>query len=505
MLYKKLHIPINLPLAQDKENESNHTNLEIIRKIQDSDKLKLSSIIDLFKNYFNSKISKVIIKNLYFFFDEIIPIVYQSKQKKEGLYQLLRFTNEIVFNFPYIETLSKNKIVYNNLVKVFLFSGYVTSLVKDDVKALEILQPDFAIRLNGNITYYKNYLDKININNIDEEILLDNLRQNHRLLKFQIIFALINHEINIERASQEFSLLAQATFDTSLKIAESRIIKKYKVNNLSYSIVAYGRFATLSMTANSDLDLVFIYDSKNSNNNSEKKIYIELFRQLIRTLSSKTTEGFMYEVDTKLRPSGKEGPVVCTYDNFKNYHQENSFCWEKLALKKTRIINENNFNTKTSKLLEKLKKINISDKEIAREILMMRTNLNQADGHVVKKRPFKWFETKYVAGGQRDIEFLNFFYEDKSDLIEEFEVNKKLILFRKVENLYLKIDQVVNICFLENKQNNLPNQAVNLLIKETATRDLGSLKAYVYQSKTEIFKIINYIVDSNKLTSINQS
>jgi hypothetical protein len=35
MLYKKLHIPINLPLAQDKESESNHSNLEIIRKIQE--------------------------------------------------------------------------------------------------------------------------------------------------------------------------------------------------------------------------------------------------------------------------------------------------------------------------------------------------------------------------------------------------------------------------------------------------------------------------------------
>ena len=213
----------------------------------------------------------------------------------------------------------------------------------------------------------------------------------------------------------------------------------------------------------------------------------------------------MYEVDTKLKPSGKEGPVVCTYENFKKYHQENSFCWEKLALKKTRIINENNFNPKTSKLLEKLKNIKISDKEIANEILMMRTNINQADGHVVKKRSFKWFETKYVGGGQRDIEFLNFFYEDKSDLIEEFEVSKKIILFRKIENLYFKIDQIVNICFLENKQDNIPNQAVNLLIKETVTKDLGSLKAYVNQSKVEIFKILNYIIDSNKITSINQS
>ena len=82
------------------------------------DKLKLSSTIELFKKYFNNKISKKIKKNLYFFFDEIIPIIHQSKHKKEGLYQLLRFTNKVLFNFPYIEALTANTIVYKNLSKV---------------------------------------------------------------------------------------------------------------------------------------------------------------------------------------------------------------------------------------------------------------------------------------------------------------------------------------------------------------------------------------------------
>ena len=56
------------------------------------------------------------------------------------------------------------------------------------------------------------------------------------------------------------------------------------------------------MTSNSDLDLVFIYEDVIDNPKSIRKIYIELFRQLIKVLSAKTTEGFMYEVDTKLKP-----------------------------------------------------------------------------------------------------------------------------------------------------------------------------------------------------------
>ena len=69
MLYKKLHIPVNLPLTEGKDIESNDFNIEIIREIQEADKLKLSLTIDLFKNYFNNNISQVIRTPLYFFFD----------------------------------------------------------------------------------------------------------------------------------------------------------------------------------------------------------------------------------------------------------------------------------------------------------------------------------------------------------------------------------------------------------------------------------------------------
>ena len=152
MLHKKLHIPINLSLDEVTGYELNN---EIISKIQNLEKYKLSSTVDLFKNYFNNKISEIIKKKLYCFFDDIIPIIFESKYKKEGLYQLLRFTNEIAFNFPFLDALTMNKFVYRNLAKIFLFSGYVTNLVTENVKILDILQPEYAVRLNGNISFYK--------------------------------------------------------------------------------------------------------------------------------------------------------------------------------------------------------------------------------------------------------------------------------------------------------------------------------------------------------------
>ena len=101
MLHKKLHIPINIPLSTDFKIESGEFNYEIIRKIQKFDSLSQTNIKDFFKGYFKDKLSKVISNNFYFFWDRIIPIILKSKYNKEGIYQLFRFSNEILYNFSF--------------------------------------------------------------------------------------------------------------------------------------------------------------------------------------------------------------------------------------------------------------------------------------------------------------------------------------------------------------------------------------------------------------------
>jgi len=498
MLHKKLHIPINIPLSTDFKIESSEFDYEIINKFHKFDSLNQTNIKDFFESYFKDKLSEVISNNFYFFWDQMIPIILKSKYKNEGLYQLFRFSNEILYNFSYIETLTKSTFIYENLSKVFLFSGYLTNILAKDEKLLDILQPEYAMRLNGNITFYKNSFDKLNISLEDEESLLNSLRKNHRFLKFQILFALINQEININRASNELSLLAQAIIDYSLKIIQEQISRKFKVENLRYSIIAYGRFATSTMTANSDLDLVFLYDDIKEKEKLNPKLYMELFKQIIKFLSVKTEEGFIYEVDTKLKPSGKSGPLACTYSNFEEYHLKKSYSWEKIALKKTRIINENDFKAKSINLLNKLKSTPISSDEVANEISLMRTDKtsNNVD---VKKEKLKWFETKYAAGGQRDIEFLDFLNVNNSISISQEEKDKKFMLINRMKALYFNLDQIMNVCFEDNKQEHLPSNAVNILIKETKEKDLGSLKATVNQGKKEIYKFLNEVVESVKI------
>ena len=64
--------------------------------------------------------------------------------------------------------------------------------------------------------------------------------------------------------------------------------------------------------------------------------------------------------------------------------------------------------------------------------------------------------------------------------------------------LYFNLDQIVNISFLEEKQNSLPSNAVALIISEANEKDLGSLKATVNLGKREIYNNLNQIVESYK-------
>ena len=167
------------------------------------------------------------------------------------------------------------------------------------------------------------------------------------------------------------------------------------------------------------------------------------------------------------------------------------------------MLNENKFSFRIVDLLYDLNSKPISQTKIVDEIKLMRTNTksnknNEDINNPVNNERSKWFETKYVGGGQREIEYLNFFYKINSNFIKDYETNKKILLNKKVENLFFKLDQVVNICFEDKKQDYLPSAAIILIITETNEKDLGSLKASVNLSKKEIHKNLNQMLESIK-------
>ena len=150
-----------------------------------------------------------------------------------------------------------------------------------------------------------------------------------------------------------------------------------------------------------------------------------------------------------------------------------------------------------SSLIKNLQSIPILSKQVAAEVKLMRTDNKKPNSNVALKSssPSKWFETKYSAGVQRDIEFLKFFYLDRSINKNTHEYDKQILLLKKMEKMFFKLDQIMNICYLDEKQDHLHLKAISILNSETNKKDLGSLKSSINLGKIEIYNTINEIIE----------
>ena len=507
--YKKIYFPENLSTINETAGENNKSVIHFISYLIDSKKLSENAIKKIFLNYFDDKINIKIKKNyislISKFLDQILPLILNQNHPKQATYQLLRFLNEITPNFQYLENLSSKTFIYDKLIEVLSFSGHITNLLAKDEKLLEILDPYFAIRLNGNISIYKNELNKIQYQNDLEENIFNNLRKVHRKLKFQIIVSVIKNELRIESASYEFSLLARSIIEKVIEIAHYLFLKQNNLRKSFYddfAVLAYGRLANNTMTSNSDLDLVFIFPDVNKNFKNKKEyetFYNRFSKKIINILSSQTAEGFMYEVDTKLTPSNTQSDLACTMSDFISFQKDHSFAWQKIAFLKSELVfNNSKFQNSLNSKINDIKKREINLHELKKEIITMRGgDKNFTAKNLINRKSknlLNWYETKYSIGGQRDIEFLEYFYirEKIYRKIENLDV-KKLFL-KKVKLFYFILDQFVNITFSMDKPRNLPNKVSKYLVSYLNLKDLGTLKQTVKDHKNQIRKNIEEIL-----------
>lgn len=111
----------------------------------------------------------------------------------------------------------------------------------------------------------------------------------------------------------------------------------------NFIIVAMGKLGGGELNLSSDVDLVFLYSQSGETNGPRPQSNEEYFRRLaqhlINLLSKKTADGFVYRVDTRLRPFGDSGPLACSVDAFEDYLLQHGRDWERYAWVKARVIN----------------------------------------------------------------------------------------------------------------------------------------------------------------------
>ncbi|WP_226577906.1 bifunctional [glutamine synthetase] adenylyltransferase/[glutamine synthetase]-adenylyl-L-tyrosine phosphorylase [Acuticoccus sediminis] len=218
-------------------------------------------------------------------------------------------------------------------------------------------------------------------------------------------------------ASHALSLLAEVVTRHALRIAGEAFAEAHgTLKGGAVALVALGKFGSREMTATSDLDLVFIYDCAEDAGASDGRrqlspghYYTRLAQRLIAALSAPTAKGTLYEVDLRLRPAGRAGPIATHIRSFTTYHAESSWVWEHMALTRARVVAGSEGLSEAA--LATIGEALTTDRTragLAEEVASMRARMAEQQGDGLKHMP----------GGQVDIDFIAQYLQLKHGLTE---------------------------------------------------------------------------------------
>jgi len=109
-------------------------------------------------------------------------------------------------------------------------------------------------------------------------------------------------------------------------------------------LIGMGSLGAQRLNAGSDLDLIMIYDAAGVEDSAGPKplaarpYYARLTQAMVTALTAQMPEGRLYEVDMRLRPSGRQGPVATSLHSFTSYQEGEAWTWEHLALTRARVV-----------------------------------------------------------------------------------------------------------------------------------------------------------------------
>jgi glutamate-ammonia-ligase adenylyltransferase len=178
------------------------------------------------------------------------------------------------------------------------------------------------------------------------EDLLDRARIFGQEQSFLIGVRVLAGTVGVRNAAYAYSDLADMLIAALADATRLQFEKAHgRMRRGAIALVAMGRLGGREMTAASDLDLLLLYDFDERAGNSGgarplpgSQYFARLTQRIVAALSAPTAEGKLYDVDFRLRPSGKSGPLATHIDSFAAYQAKEAWTWEHMALTRARVV-----------------------------------------------------------------------------------------------------------------------------------------------------------------------
>ncbi|HEX5045923.1 MAG TPA: bifunctional [glutamate--ammonia ligase]-adenylyl-L-tyrosine phosphorylase/[glutamate--ammonia-ligase] adenylyltransferase [Gammaproteobacteria bacterium] len=252
----------------------------------------------------------------------------------------------------------------------------------------------------------------------DAEATIEAIRVFQRTAIFRIALADRLGSLPLMKVSDRLTDTAELVLDFSLHTAWRELTAKYGIpfcgpppREAGFAVIGYGKLGGLELGYGSDLDLVFVHDSSGAQQETNgtppvenERFFARLVQRLIHFLTIQTSSGRLYEVDTRLRPSGRSGLLVTSLEGFRRYQVEEAWVWEHQALLRSRALaGARRICTAFESVRREILTAHVNRAKLAPEVVKMRRRM-RAELSLAKRAG--GFDLKQDPGGIADIEFL---------------------------------------------------------------------------------------------------
>lgn len=255
----------------------------------------------------------------------------------------------------------------------------------------------------------------------DLEAQMDALRHFKQSHMLRVAAAELTSKMPLMKVSDYLTWLAEALVQKCVDLAWLNLVQKHGVpsgihsdsHHKGFAVIAYGKLGGIELNYHSDLDMVFLYQcDENGMTQGPRSINNQLFytrlgQRVIHFLTTNTTQGDLYEVDMRLRPSGNSGMLVASIPAFERYQAHDAWTWEHQAIVRARFIaGDLDLGVEFDRIRAKVLSEQRDETSLKEEVRSMRDKMKLAAKDKFKDSATASLDIKLGDGGLVDIEFI---------------------------------------------------------------------------------------------------
>lgn len=314
----------------------------------------------------------------------------QSKESaSDTIVRLHDFFRSLPSGEQYFRLLAESPVLLRSIVPPLLHSPPMTTLLRQSPHIIDcFVQSGWAYPQPFDSSYV------LQADDYGEQ--LERKRRFVNEYLYQLYLSFIQGKMSVDDFQQALTRLAEH----SLELALSVVATNMNLSEIPITVIGMGKVALRRMSPLSDLDLIFVFDQTQT----DLALASRFVSRLQTAIATPMREGILYELDTRLRPSGRSGAPTVSIDSFASHHQQRARTWEHIALMSSRVVaGKRAPETEINSIKRHIITTPRDRDQFLRDALKM---WNRIAEHRVKNTPLQDMNSKLRVGGLMQAEYL---------------------------------------------------------------------------------------------------